>query len=479
MQSIDPIEARETEIVKISESKQDTAALRHHLTEIIEGAAFRGSHRSGQFLRYIVEQALAGQFDSLKERVIGMELFGRTPSYDTSEDAIVRVTASDVRKRLLQHYGRYGSSSEFRVSLPLGSYVPEFTRNGHASELQAVAAYPQPAPTPPDPATNHGETAPPLPLLVVKPMAEATLEGAGTRTSSRIQWLVFGIIFLALNISLWGIFWNRSSHTNAVRPAVLLPWSVLFNPTHETHLITSDPNIVVVQEITGTQLSVSDYANHRYIPETNHLTPETIRLTHAVLSGDHSAAAVDARIAGNIGALAQASSSKIDVRAARSVQLSDLKTDDNFIFLGSPRSDPWSALFDNELDFRFAFDKATKQEVILNTHPHPKEMPTYVPTALGWATGQSFAIIALVQNPDQNGSVLLLAGANAEGTEAAGRLATDPSRLAPMLKKCGIDPSGLLQNFEVLLRLNTMAGSPNNIDLVACHMLPGTGGQKP
>jgi hypothetical protein len=477
MQSIDPIEAREAEIVKIAESKQDTEALQHHLSDIIEGSAFKGSHRSGQFLRYIVEQALAGQFDSLKERVIGMELFGRTPSYDTSEDAIVRVTASDVRKRLLQHYGKYGTPSKFRVSLPLGSYVPEITRNGHSNEHQAAAADPQLTPSPLDPSTHHADPAPPVPILVINGSADAAVGKASAKKTGRIQWLVFGIIFLVVNLSIWGIFWNRSSHANATR-AVVLPWSVLFNPAHATHLITSDPNIVVVQEITGTQLSVSDYANHNYIPNANQLTPEMIRLTHAVLWGDNTAAAVDARIAGNIGALAQASSSKVDVHAARSIQLSYLKTDDNFIFLGSPRSDPWSALFDNELDFKFAVDKATKQEVVLNTHPHPKELPTYVPTALGWATGQSFAIIALVQNPDQNGSVLLLAGANGEGTEAAGRLATDPGHLAPILKTCGIDPSGPLQNFELLLRLNTMAGSPSNVDLVACHILPGAGGQK-
>jgi hypothetical protein len=478
MPSIDPIETREAELVKIAESTRETATLRHHLTEIIEGAAFKGSHRSGQFLRYIVEQALAGHFDSLKERVIGMELFGRIPSYDTSEDAIVRVTASDVRKRLLQHYGKYGASSEFRVSLPLGSYVPEITRNSHSSELQGVAAHPQHTSTTPDLGSKHGDHAPPFPLVVVTSSAGATSEATVAKNPGRIQWLIFGIIFLALNISLWGIFWIRSSHANAAH-AKLLPWSALFKPAHATHLITSDPNIVVVQEIAGTQLSVSDYANRKYISETNQLTPESLRLAHAILWGDNSAAAVDVPIAANIGALAQASSSKIDVRAARSIQLSDLKTDDNFIFLGSPRSDPWSALFDNELDFIFAFDKATKQEVILNTHPRPQELPSYVPTALGWATGQSFAIIALVQNPDQNGSALLLAGANGEGTEAAGRLATDPSRLTPMLRKCGIDPSGPMQSFELLLRLNTMAGSPNNIDLIACHILTGAVVQKP
>ena len=106
---------RIAEIAKIAETKGGLASLQQHLKEVIEGDVFKGSHRSGQFLQYIVDQAVAGHFDSLKERVIGMELFGRSASYDTGDDAIVRVTASDVRKRLLQHYGRYGATSGFRI----------------------------------------------------------------------------------------------------------------------------------------------------------------------------------------------------------------------------------------------------------------------------------------------------------------------------------------------------------------------------
>jgi hypothetical protein len=239
-------------------------------------------------------------------------------------------------------------------------------------------------------------------------------------------------------------------------------------------LITSDPNIVVIQEITGTRLTASDYANHAYIPESNKLTPEELRLCHTILWGDHSAAAVDLPITASIAALASASSKKIDVRAARGIQLADLKTDDNFIFLGSPRSNPWSALFSDELDFRFAFDNATQQEIIENAHPRKGELPAYVPTAMGWATGQSYAVVGFVQNLDQNGQVLLLAGANGEGTEAAGRLVTDPDRLANALRGCGIHPGGPLKHFEILLRLSTMAGSPTNVQVIACHALPGT-----
>ena len=128
-----PADPRTSEIGKILETESDIELFQQHLKEVIEGAAFKASHRSGQFLKYIVDQAIAGHFESLKERVIGIELFGRSPSYDTGEDAIVRVTASDVRKRLLQHYGKDDATSEFRISLPLGAYIPEITRRARSS----------------------------------------------------------------------------------------------------------------------------------------------------------------------------------------------------------------------------------------------------------------------------------------------------------------------------------------------------------
>ena len=107
--------------------------------------------------------------------------------------------------------------------------------------------------------------------------------------------------------------------------------------------------------------------------------------------------------------LAQTNFRKVEVHPARSVQLANLQTDDNLILLGSPRSNPWSAFFSDQLNFRFVYDAASGQEIIRNLHPRPHEQAQYVPTALGWATGQSYAIIALVRNPDQNGHVLLLA----------------------------------------------------------------------
>jgi hypothetical protein len=461
-------DARTLEFAKIAGTEEDISLLQEHVKEVVEGAAFKGSHRSGQFLSYIVDQAIAGHFESLKERVIGVELFGRSPSYDTGEDAIVRVTASEVRKRLLQHYGRYGATSEFRISLPSGSYIPEISRDwprdirhSHVEvathqQISAVAQLTAPTTAAEIPAAN--------------PVHSGIYENPSQ--GKRRKWLAVCLVLVVINVALWAIFWNHFAHrTDAA--ASTLPWSVLFNSPHPLQLITSDPDIAEIQGYTRQPISVSDYANHNYIPDVSKLTPETTQICRILLRANK-ASLVDTPIAVSIAELAQASSKKVDVHPARSVQLSNLQTDDNFVLLGSPRSNPWAAFFSDQLNFRFVYDKDSGQEIIRNLHPRPHEQAQFVPTALGWATGQSYAIVALVRNPDQNGQVLLLGGANAEGTEAAGKLVTEIPRLRNVLKDCGISPTGPLQHFELLLRLNMMAGSPTNVNVEACHILPGS-----
>jgi TolB-like protein len=89
--------------------------------------AFAGSKRTQDFLHLIVEHALQGEIDSLRERMIGAEMFGRPVDYDTGSDSVVRVKATEVRKRLTQFYLETGETPAVRIELPSGSYVPRFT----------------------------------------------------------------------------------------------------------------------------------------------------------------------------------------------------------------------------------------------------------------------------------------------------------------------------------------------------------------
>src|SRR5580700_5392233 len=101
-------------------------AVREELSRVLACHEFRSSKRSQDFLRYVVEHTLAGQADMLKERTIGIEVFGRSTSYEPSDDATVRVKAGDVRKRLGLYYAEQGAHNPVRIELPPGTYVPEF-----------------------------------------------------------------------------------------------------------------------------------------------------------------------------------------------------------------------------------------------------------------------------------------------------------------------------------------------------------------
>jgi TolB-like protein len=107
-------------------SPEQIGLVRHHLKEVIASHAFAGSKRTQDFLHLIVEHALEGKVDSLRERMIGAEMFGRPVDYDTGNDSVVRVKATEVRKKLAEYYLETGRKSDVRIELPRGSYVPKF-----------------------------------------------------------------------------------------------------------------------------------------------------------------------------------------------------------------------------------------------------------------------------------------------------------------------------------------------------------------
>jgi hypothetical protein len=83
-------------------------------------------------LRYVVERTLNHERESLRERIIGIEVFGKRHDYDTSEDPVVRVRATDIRKRLAQYYQNAAhANTRVRIEIPSGSYVAVFEALPH------------------------------------------------------------------------------------------------------------------------------------------------------------------------------------------------------------------------------------------------------------------------------------------------------------------------------------------------------------
>src|ERR1700685_2749008 len=104
----------------------DASAVRDQLKRLLAHPLFANSKRYPVFLAYTVEQALLGNAGELKERTIGVEAFGREPNYDVNLDPVVRTTAAEVRKRLIQYYYSPDHAGELIIELLVGSYVPLF-----------------------------------------------------------------------------------------------------------------------------------------------------------------------------------------------------------------------------------------------------------------------------------------------------------------------------------------------------------------
>jgi hypothetical protein len=107
-------------------SAEQTVAVKTELAAILASDSFSSSNRCRDFLEFVVKGALAGDYDSLTERFIGVELFARAVDYETATDSIVRVRANDVRRRLAQYYSSRHSAVPVKIDLIAGGYVPEF-----------------------------------------------------------------------------------------------------------------------------------------------------------------------------------------------------------------------------------------------------------------------------------------------------------------------------------------------------------------
>ena len=113
--------------------------VRAALEKVASSEGFSSAGRLPHFLRHLVEAALAGQTDRLKESVLGIECFGRDASFDPRADSVVRVEARRLRARLDEYYEGPGRNDAVRILLPKGAYVPEFVFAGAAAPAANAA----------------------------------------------------------------------------------------------------------------------------------------------------------------------------------------------------------------------------------------------------------------------------------------------------------------------------------------------------
>ena len=102
--------------------------IRLQLDRLVASSGFANADRMSGFLRYVVERALAGESDQVKEYVIGVAVFGRDDQYDPRLDSIVRVEARRLRTKLDEYYADEGRDDPIVIQMRRGSYAATFER---------------------------------------------------------------------------------------------------------------------------------------------------------------------------------------------------------------------------------------------------------------------------------------------------------------------------------------------------------------
>ncbi len=427
---------------------------------ILETPDFARSPRLSEFLRYVCRATLEGAGDRLSEQHLGEVVFGRSPNFDSTADSIVRSHALRLRQRLDQYFARVGRDERMRLLIPRGSYNVVF---------EAVPLYAPTADTTPDTEpstlTQLSPVEPEIPLAAISRAHEELPVDGTSRPRSILPWSLVVALFI-ICICLATSLLTQSSR----QPNTPWPLSVVFTRTDRTQIVLADGNYGMRRIVTQQEGSLEEYLRPDAQQQGTHasLSEREARIMNYI-SNSNLTSYADAIVASNLINLIHPPRDLVNVRSARDLRMRDLE-EGNYIFVGSPSSNPWTSLYQNKLNFRESEGTiGGSKKFFINEHPLPGEQKTYQGLEATGSAGDDYATISLLPASSGRGSILILQGLQQEGTEAAGQFLTDEASRDQLVKALALTPKDLAKPvyFEALIRARAIAGASNSTSLVA------------
>jgi hypothetical protein len=431
---------------------------RWHVTErVIRSTVFARAAQLRAILLFIVSRSLEDPHESIREYDIGYSVLGRKSDFNPVEDNIVRVQMGHLRKKLDLYFTGEGASESTTISIPVGGYTPVF--------LERQALHPESIPSPSEP-----NVADPQSLALPSPTSlpdvnQATKIAAPKKVSSaKLAYVGLALILVAL-LLLWARFHGKVTLPSEATTTLANPiLQELFTANRTTYTVLADTSLVTLQNVVHSDISISDYIAPDY-PDTllAKIGDPAQRATLRTLALHHYTSLDDADVVGKSTEWAARLGGHAVVRYARLMHVRDFQTG-NFIIVGSRRGNPWTSLFDAQLNFAFREDPKTHEFYFENRNPKSGESPLYqlAPDADGGTV--TYVDIALLPNLARTGTVLLLNGFSMESNEAAMNIIFSDHLPAPLVRAASQSPRGPL---EVLLRVHNVDGDERGYEIVS------------
>lgn len=415
----------------LEESPPPASVVREALGEIIESQPFRTSKQCQDLLRHIVDRSLSGDDASLRERVIGVEVFGRKPTYDTAQDPVVRVRAADVRKRLAQYYqSMEPGKSTLQIELPSGSYKAHFRR----FRLEPVGQD-----------DDVKTTVEPYVREIPPPAVELKARRFSLRT---------GIVAMLVIAFIGGLAWWFSSFWKSPQERFWAP------------LVATKQPVLFYLGSNAAYVFTPDYLA-RYRTE-HHLAnngPEFF----VDLPPDSSIAAKDLApvpdtfvTMGDLAASVQLTSLMADwkkafvVRSGRDLSFGDLRNRPSVLIGGF--NNPWT------LELTMNLPYSLQQGTRIQSRDHPDRMWVMTPRN-DKGTTDDYALISRLLVSGTGGPLLTVAGIGEYGTQAAAEFVSSPEKMHDLLKSA---PRGWeSKNMQAVLHIQVVGFTPVAVEVIA------------
>jgi hypothetical protein len=396
-------------------------AVREALNAILESKHFRTSKQCQELLRYIVEHSLGAENASLKERIIGAEVFGRALSYDTAEDPVVRVRAADVRKRLAQYY----QSCEhplLHIELQPGSYRASFRLEqplaGRPLEVTAAPSEPVPA------------------------------KASSRRRLLSWPWITAVLLLIAVAVPLcWFVWASKSSQQ--------LFWAPLTK---------ANQPILVYLGSNAAYIFTPDYmARYRATHGITQNGPEffvTLPPDSSILAGDLSPVPDTFVTVGDLAATVAMAAmmnrwkQPFMLRSGRDVAFGDLRNRPAVLIGGF--NNPWTLKVTSGLPFSL-WDGTRIAE-----SNHPEHNWSVTPAN---SSTDDYALISRLLHSKTGGPVVTVAGIGESGTQAAAEFLSNPTEMKELFRSAPRNWQN--QNVQIVLHVKVVDHAPVNVDVVA------------
>jgi hypothetical protein len=426
------------------------ASILAELERIQASRYFRGSTRGKQFLKYVVQNALDGRTEMLKERVIGTELFNKPADYATGEEPVVRVQAGEVRRRLHDYYLSKPVEARILIDLPTGSYAPTF-----AWLPEAVQGLPVPIPAP--------QIAPSLP----EPVHHS--EQRSYRRSDRwfyslLPWSLalvgFGVAIVCGLFALApGLFHKRTELDRFWAPTLLSKDPVL--------ICVGQPMVYLPNQDVFDRYAASHPGE--FIGEVQRLTEvlpldpgQELKWKDFYSAEDLGVAVGDVYAAVQLSRLLDTGPRTTQLRIGRNYTFEDLRTSPS-VLVGA-FNNKWSMQLTSNL--RYRFDESNPRQTAIADSVSPGRSWRMTVNDKGHVVND-FGLVTRLINSKTGQFTVTVAGIGAAGTEAATEVVSNAAYLREFLR--GAPADWETKNIEIVVETmvtDTVASPPH---LVATH----------